>query len=84
MKICKLLVTVVLCTGLMACGEKAPKSRAVYMLIDTSGTYTRELNKAQKIGNYLLGTLNSGEGTPGLNGGPIVTSTAIIVLSGER
>ena len=61
MKISKLMTTVVLCSGLIACGEKAPKSKAVYMLIDTSGTYTRELNKAQKIGNYLLGTLNSGD-----------------------
>ena len=61
MKICRLMTTLVLCSGLMACGEKAPKSKAVYMLIDTSGTYTRELNKARKIGNYLLGTLNSGE-----------------------
>ena len=47
--------------GLAACGAKAPKSKAVYMLIDTSGTYTRELDKAQKIGNYLLGSLNSGD-----------------------
>ena len=61
MKICKLMTTLVLCSGLIACGEKAPRSKAVYMLIDTSGTYTRELNKARKIGNYLLGTLNSGD-----------------------
>lgn len=38
-----------------------PKSKAVYMLLDTSGTYTEELNKAQKIINYLLLTLNSGD-----------------------
>ena len=31
------------------------------MLLDTSGTYTEELNKAQKIINYLLLTLNSGD-----------------------
>jgi hypothetical protein len=61
MKIYKLLITVILCTGLIACGEKAQRTRAVYMLIDTSGTYTRELDKAQKIGNYLLGSLNSGD-----------------------
>jgi len=61
MKLYKLIATLMLCSGLIACGEKAPKSRAVYMLIDTSGTYTRELDKAQKIGNYLLGSLNSGD-----------------------
>ena len=35
-------------------------NRAVYMLLDTSGTYTQELNKAQSIINYLLGSLVSG------------------------
>ena len=61
MKIHNLLITCILCTGLIACGEKVQTTRAVYMLIDTSGTYTRELDKAQKIGNYLLGSLNSGD-----------------------
>jgi hypothetical protein len=61
MKIFKLATMLVLCAGLIACGERAPGSRAVYMLIDTSGTYTRELDKARKIGNYLLGSLNSGD-----------------------
>ena len=61
MKTCYSLLILVLCAGLVACAEKAPASRAVYLLIDTSGTYTRELDKAQKIGNYLLGSLNSGD-----------------------
>lgn len=61
MKILKLLVLVTLGAGLIACEDQAPKSRAVYMLIDTSGTYTRELDKAQRITNYLLGTLNAGD-----------------------
>ena len=30
--------------------------RGVYLLLDTSGTYTRELKKAQQIINYLMGT----------------------------
>jgi hypothetical protein len=49
--------------GLTACSEKAtaPQTTAVYMLLDTSGTYTQELEKAQKIVNYLLMTLNSGD-----------------------
>lgn len=43
------------------CGEPAPNARAVYLLLDTSGTYAQEVNKAQSIANYLLGTLDSGE-----------------------
>ena len=31
------------------------------MLVDTSGTYAQEANKAQLIINYLLGTLQSGD-----------------------
>ncbi|OZG73056.1 hypothetical protein BTA51_13430 [Hahella sp. CCB-MM4] len=41
------------------CGEPRPTNKAVYLLLDTSGTYTQELNKAQAIMNYLLATLNS-------------------------
>ncbi|HKQ31114.1 MAG TPA: VWA domain-containing protein [Burkholderiales bacterium] len=43
------------------CGDKRSYSRAVYVLIDTSGTYAKELDKAQHVINYLLGTLNPGE-----------------------
>lgn len=48
---------------LSGCSEPQakPKTKAVYMLLDTSGTYTKELDKAQKIINYLLLTLNSGD-----------------------
>ncbi len=35
--------------------------RGVYLLLDTSGTYTAELKKAQQIINYLLGTLGPGD-----------------------
>ncbi|MEO0442288.1 MAG: vWA domain-containing protein [Pseudomonadota bacterium] len=43
------------------CGEANNKKRAVYLLLDTSGTYSQELTKAQSIMNYLLATLNSGD-----------------------
>lgn len=46
---------------LAGCGEAPVKSRAVYMLMDISGTYTEQLDKAEKIMNYLLGTLNTGD-----------------------
>lgn len=47
--------------ALSGCGEQAPQNKAVYLLIDTSGTYTQELSKAQAILNYLLANLNSGD-----------------------
>lgn len=50
-----------LCLTLVACGQPKPTNKAVYLLIDTSGTYTEELTKAQTILNYLLATLDSGD-----------------------
>lgn len=44
-----------------ACGDSRVHSQAVYMLVDTSGTYAQEMNKATKIINYLLASLNSGD-----------------------
>lgn len=52
---------VVLLPLLVSCGELASKNRAVYLLLDTSGTYTEEMDKAQAIINYLLSTLDSGD-----------------------
>lgn len=47
---------------LTACSDsERPGNRAVYLLIDISGTYTEELNKAQSVISYLLGTLESGD-----------------------
>jgi hypothetical protein len=45
------------------CGEAGARSnaRAVYLLLDTSGTYREEIVRAQGILNYLLGNLNSGD-----------------------
>ncbi len=44
-----------------ACTGGNPDSKAVMLLVDTSGTYSTELSQAQRIVNYLLGTLNSGD-----------------------
>lgn len=44
-----------------ACGDNRMHSQAVYMLVDTSGTYAQEMGKAAKIINYLLATLNPGD-----------------------
>lgn len=43
------------------CGDSRNHAQAVYMLVDTSGTYAQEAGKAQVIINYLLGTLNPGD-----------------------
>jgi len=46
---------------LAACADTTSRATGVYMLVDTSGTYTEELAKAQAIVNYLLGTLQPGD-----------------------
>jgi len=43
------------------CSDSRSHANAVYMLVDTSGTYAREASKAQIIIHYLLGTLQSGD-----------------------
>ncbi len=45
----------------LACGPSVPPTRAVYMLLDTSGTYSKEIDKARAIANYLLGSLTAGD-----------------------
>ncbi len=57
----RILFTILLSLGLAACSNPESNARAVYLLLDTSGTYTAEMDKAQKIINYLLGTLDSGD-----------------------
>jgi len=58
----KLLVSLMIPLFLIGCGsEPQNNARAVYLLVDTSGTYTQELDKAQAIMNYLLATLDSGD-----------------------
>jgi hypothetical protein len=43
------------------CTDQRSHANAVYMLVDTSGTYAKEAGKAQVIINYLLGTLQPGD-----------------------
>ncbi len=47
---------------LLGCSE-APvdRSSGVYMLLDTSGTYTEEIQKAEQIINFTLSRLNPGD-----------------------
>ncbi len=59
------VVCVTACAFLLsACSsEDGPKNyqRGVYVLLDTSGTYTKELDHARKIINYILSDLESGD-----------------------
>ena len=57
----KIILITLLSLTLGACNPPESKARAVYLRLDTSGTYTAEMNKAQKIINYLLATLDSGD-----------------------
>jgi hypothetical protein len=59
----KLAALILLLSGVFvfSCVDTTSRSHGVYMLVDTSGTYTAELEKAQAIINYLLGTLQPGD-----------------------
>jgi len=52
------LILIIAVTG---CTDSKSRSKGVYMLLDTSGTYALELTKAQSILNYLLGVLQPGD-----------------------
>ncbi len=50
----RLLLIVTMSVGALlasACSDSRMHSQAVYMLVDTSGTYAQEMNKAAKIIN---------------------------------
>ena len=46
---------------LSGCSDPKSHATSVMLLLDTSGTYTQELSKAQSIINFLLGTMVSGD-----------------------
>ncbi len=55
----KKLVLASLCLLLVSCArESAPANTGVYMLLDTSGTYAEELDKAEQIIRYTLSKLD--------------------------
>jgi len=61
MRIFILSLIVVLSFTACTTGPHKAHNKGVYMLIDTSGTYTKELKKAQQIINYTLSQLQSGD-----------------------
>jgi len=44
-----------------ACSDSGPYNHGVYMLLDTSGTYTKELYQAQRVINYALSQMKPGD-----------------------
>jgi len=57
----RFLLAALLAVPVLSCTDQRSHSQAVYMLVDTSGTYAQEVGKAQIIINYLLGTLQPGD-----------------------
>ena len=55
------LAGIALALVLTGCDEPIPPGRGVYMLMDTSGTYTGELKQAQQIINAILARLDPGD-----------------------
>ncbi len=47
--------------ALAGCAEPTPPGRGVYLLMDTSGTYTQELKKAEQIITAILANLEPGD-----------------------
>jgi hypothetical protein len=52
--ITKTALALVFTTLLVSCSDSGPKNTGVYLLMDTSGTYTKELGEALKLVNVIL------------------------------
>ena len=56
----RLLPLVALTSALaLGCSDSGPRNTGVYLLLDTSGTYNEELEKAEQIINYTLSRLGA-------------------------
>lgn len=53
------ILALALALALAACGEQGARNTGVYLLLDTSGTYSSELEKAEQIINYTLSRLDA-------------------------
>jgi len=60
-KVTAIVLSFIFILAVAGCSDTKSRSKGVYMLLDTSGTYALELNKAQSILNYLLGILQPGD-----------------------
>ena len=57
----KNLAITVFCLALASCSPRQSSSSGVYMLVDTSGTYREEIQKAQQIIRYTLSRLDAAD-----------------------
>ncbi len=57
----KLIALMIAIFIITACADTTSHTKGVYLLMDTSGTYTKQIKKAQTIINYLLATLQPGD-----------------------
>ena len=55
----RFLTALAACAIVLGCTPTTPQNRGVYMLLDTSGTYREELQKAQQIIRYTLSRLDA-------------------------
>jgi hypothetical protein len=56
------LAALIVLGGLAAsCGAPGPRNTGAYLLLDTSGTYSQELEKAEQIINYVLSRLDAND-----------------------
>ncbi|MBL0716012.1 MAG: hypothetical protein JJV98_20185 [Desulfosarcina sp.] len=53
------LIGIILLSG--GCADTTSRARSVFLLLDTSGTYKAEIDKARAIISYLLGTFEPGD-----------------------
>ncbi len=59
----RLIITIALSSIFLmgACADTTSRARSVFLLLDTSGTYKAEIDKAKAIISYLLGTFEPGD-----------------------
>jgi len=57
----KYLISIAACVIVSGCTSSAPANTGVYMLLDTSGTYREELQKAEQIIRYTLSRLDASD-----------------------
>ena len=55
------MILIALLSVAFGCADRTSRARGIYMLLDSSGTYSKELHEAQSIINYILGTLDPGD-----------------------
>ncbi len=60
-KIFIVLISVYVMQGCSESESQKQYSKGIYLLLDTSGTYTEELSKAQQLINYMLAGLEPGD-----------------------